>query len=194
MKKIMFNDKYGLTKAVLNGTKTMTRRIVSDSLEIDASVYSCGSTHKKIMYILSHSPYKIGDEIAIAQNYKDCGFNPNDFYLGEHFNKVPGWANKMFTKPELMPHRIRVKNVKVERLQDISEEDCLREGIIKRDDLISSNMDDVIRYTFEGSFENHIWMSYSTPREAFEALINKVSGKETWFKNPLVFAYEIELI
>ena len=27
MKKIMFNDKYGLTQAVLNGRKTQTRRI-----------------------------------------------------------------------------------------------------------------------------------------------------------------------
>lgn len=27
MKKIMFNDKYGLTKAVLEGRKTITRRI-----------------------------------------------------------------------------------------------------------------------------------------------------------------------
>lgn len=27
-KKIMFNDKYGLTQAVLDGRKTMTRRII----------------------------------------------------------------------------------------------------------------------------------------------------------------------
>lgn len=32
MKKIMFNDKYGLTKAVLEGRKTQTRRIVNESL------------------------------------------------------------------------------------------------------------------------------------------------------------------
>lgn len=29
MKKIMFNDKYGLTQAVLEGRKTQTRRIIS---------------------------------------------------------------------------------------------------------------------------------------------------------------------
>ena len=28
MKKIMFNDRYGLTKAVIEGRKTMTRRLV----------------------------------------------------------------------------------------------------------------------------------------------------------------------
>ena len=32
MKKIMFNDKYGLTQAVLEGRKTMTRRIVPINL------------------------------------------------------------------------------------------------------------------------------------------------------------------
>lgn len=32
MKKIMFNDKYGLTQAVLDGRKTQTRRIVNESL------------------------------------------------------------------------------------------------------------------------------------------------------------------
>jgi hypothetical protein len=34
MKKIMFNDRYGLTQAVLEGNKTMTRRIIQD-IEID---------------------------------------------------------------------------------------------------------------------------------------------------------------
>lgn len=32
MKKIMFNDRYGLTQAVIEGRKTMTRRIVGDKL------------------------------------------------------------------------------------------------------------------------------------------------------------------
>lgn len=35
---------------------------------------------------------------------------------------------------------------------------------------------------------------YPTPRKAFAALIDKVSGKGTWDKNPLVFVYEFELI
>ena len=32
MKKIMFDDRFGLTQAVLEGRKTMTRRIVSEKL------------------------------------------------------------------------------------------------------------------------------------------------------------------
>lgn len=32
MQKINFNDRYGLTDAVIEGRKTMTRRLVSDRL------------------------------------------------------------------------------------------------------------------------------------------------------------------
>lgn len=32
MKKIMFNDKYGLTQAVLEGRKTQTRRVLSTTM------------------------------------------------------------------------------------------------------------------------------------------------------------------
>lgn len=104
-----------------------------------------------------------------------------------------GYRNKMFVKAELMPHVIEITDIKVERLQDISDEDCLREGIIKRDDLINCRMENIIRYTFEGSFENHIWKSYTTPQEAFSRLIDKVSGKGTWESNPWVFAYSFRL-
>lgn len=31
MKKIMFNDRYGLTQAVIHGRKTVTRRVVKDA-------------------------------------------------------------------------------------------------------------------------------------------------------------------
>ena len=41
MKKIMFNDQYGLTKAVLSGYKTVTRRIMNrqpDPTEIGKAI------------------------------------------------------------------------------------------------------------------------------------------------------------
>ena len=84
-----------------------------------------------------------------------------------------------------MPHRIRITNIRVERLQDISEEDCFREGI----DVSFQYGHAVSYYRFENS-RTH----YFTPREAFAALIDKVSGKGTWDSNPWVFVYEFVLI
>lgn len=43
--------------------------------------------------------------------------------------RLASWSNKMFVKAELMPHQIRITGIKCERLYDISEADCLREGI-----------------------------------------------------------------
>lgn len=94
----------------------------------------------------------------------------------------------MFVKPELMPHQIRITDVRVERLQDISDEDCLKEGIAPM--IVGCEY-----YVF--SFidkEKGRFLDYKTPREAYAALIDKVSGKGTWESNPYVFVYDFELV
>ena len=207
MKKIMFNDKYGLTQAVLEGRKTMTRRIVPKCKELDilriwehnegaiATGYE-GNTHsfrfdycpdKKRRISIDHlnliPSYKVGEVVAVAQKYKDTWGNP-DFLFGDK----PGWSNKMFVAADLMPHQIRITNIRVERLQDISEEDCSREGIYKKTLCPPGDID-----YFYHSEPRSKWEVYPSAREAFAGLIDKVSGKGTWVSNPWVFVYEFEL-
>ena len=135
MKKIMFNDKYSLTQAVLDGRKTMTRRISKE--QIRNSVF-WKSGYESIHGYEIKPIYKISELVAIAQCYESLGMNPeialNDrdgigFYTKTKF--APGWKNKMFVRADLMPHHIRITDIKIERLQDISDEDCLKEGIYK---------------------------------------------------------------
>lgn len=70
----MFNDKFGLTQAVLEGRKTMTRRIIklnaTDEEYLDAAFDwdLCES-----VIIGRYAKYKIGEIVAIAQSYKDAG-------------------------------------------------------------------------------------------------------------------------
>ena len=181
MKKIMFNDKYGLTQAVLEGRKTMTRRVITSRLQ---SIYlSDEEIPWKIREkntIKELSRYKISEEISVAQKYKDI---PNPF-AGRvtTWADAAGWENKMFVKAKDMPHCIRITDIKVERLQDISEEDCLKEGIVKK-------------YGGYGVvFGENYNIFTGNPRDAFAALIDKVSGKGTWEKNPWVFVYDFELV
>lgn len=90
-----------------------------------------------------------------------------------------------------MIHHIRITDIKIERLQDISDEDCLKEGIYRLD---SANGNGGIAYSFVGaSDKKHIGL-YNTPRDAFEVLIDKVSGKGVFQSNPYVFVYEFNLI
>ena len=96
----------------------------------------------------------------------------------------------MFVSAASCKHHIRLTNVKIQRLQDISDEDCLKEGIYK---LCSANGNGGISYSFVGASSNkHIGL-YASPREAFAVLIDKISGKGTWERNPFVFVYEFEL-
>ena len=183
----MFNDKYGLTQAVLEGRKTMTRRLVPDGTPLG----NWEDTEKC-------SRYKVGEVVAVAQSYKDLGYP--DFLMGDR----AGWNNKMFVSALMCDHHIRITNVRIERLQDISDEDCIREGIEEDSPFywvpinkslpnwrkIAEGVSDMSPNDRDGKVYPHFWDS---PTKAFAALIDKVSGEGTWDSNPLVFVYEFIL-
>lgn len=174
MKKILFNDKFCLTQAVLNGSKTMTRRLLKDNVPL-------GNWEETV----KHLPYKVGDIVAIAQSYKEVYPNADFEMVGDGFmTESAGWTNKMFVRADLIPHHIKITDVKVERLQSISDADILKEGVYQFDELFYVSKD--IGYAPE--------VAFPTAREAFWYLIDKISGKGTWESNPLVAAYSFELV
>lgn len=220
MKKIMFNDKYGLTQAVLDGRKTMTRRICKydrpdetydivfpvfepkdydDNGNIISPLYGAfGWKNKEGNFTGWNIPkYKVGEVVAIAQSYRDSGYTPDsldrhpkDLSIRGLMKDSAGWDNKMFVKSYACKHHIKITNIKVERLQEISDDDCLKEGVYRLD---SANGSGGIAYSFAGaSDKKHIGL-YDTPREAFTYLIDEVSGKGTWKRNPFVWVYEFKL-
>lgn len=197
----MFNDRYVLTKAVLEGKKTQTRRVVPKdffSLNWDVKertlVYENDFGDFVDIRNSKYALFHVGEIVAVAQKYSDCGgVLENGIPRWKYISKIVGntsggWTNKMFVKPELMPHQIRITAVRVERFQDICDEDCLKEGIapmiVGCEYYVFTLID-----TEKGRF-----LDYKTPREAYAALIDKVSGKGTWDKNPYVFVYDFELI
>lgn len=210
MKKIMFNDKYGLTDAVLNGKKTMTRRIIPCKVCQDVLTpmrYSGSDVSPNFMamkhthYIaMKHAHYNIGEEVAIAQSYHNL--NKNGFVAPEWLEHTcessAGYENKMFVRADLMPYRIRITDVKIERLQDITDDDCMKEGIYEHNaapDALGMDRYRFISYAYDATADkNRKRWWFDTPKKAFAALIDKVSGKGTWESNPWVFVYSFELI
>jgi hypothetical protein len=210
MKKISFNNKFGLTQAVLDGRKTMTRRIIKCPRTFKGewvagfNIHRSHSDKKIVGYPCMYDAdgrefnsgeiiprYKVGEVVAIAQSYEtvyhEQGLETLDMLVsGWKYSK--GWRNKLFVRADLMIHHIRITNLKIERLQDISDEDCLKEGVYE--DSGDDEFPPSIFYEFEGNKDD----GFDTPREAFAALIDKVSGKGTWESNPYVFVYEFELI
>ena len=213
MKKILFNDKYELTQAVLDGRKTMTRRAITCPRTFRGKWVAGFNVHiqqsdRKIVYypcmydaderefdggqILPKD--KVVEVVAIAQCYMDIdqfhrnGKNAAYLELLPGLKLYPGWGNKMFVRSDLMPHHIRITNIKVERLQDISDEDCLKEGVVQM-----FEADGTPRYYV--SWCKHTW-AYATDsaKDAYHFLIDKVSGKGIWESNPYVWVYEFELV
>jgi hypothetical protein len=189
MKKIMFNDKYGLTQAVLKGRKTMTRRIVPKSV-VDYYTYEAEDPT-----MIDAARFEIDEIVAIAQAYETLAHSGTQQLsnMMENPSRIKkeycgaGWNNKLFVESKFMLHHIKITDIKVERLQDISNEDCLKEGILKREIRTFKTIE--IKYQVPKTT-----IYKDTPREAFAALIDKVSGKCTWDSNPWVFVYEFELV
>lgn len=209
MKKILFNDKLALESFVLDGKKTQTRRIIPinpDSTsyqvvtdELDNVVYISIDNNKRFIKP-KYCPF---ENISIAQRYSSLEYyysllnsqgklSNEKFYqwyktwkgeLKHQLIKTKGWDNKMFVKAEYMPYSIQITDIKVERLQDISKEDCFKEGIIMYD-----KVDGIQRYATPDR-------SYISPdiMDCFKFLIDKISKKGTFDSNPLCFVYEFKL-
>lgn len=215
MKRISFNDKYGLTKAVLEGRKTQERRIITcpsfykgievrgfyvyknmEGKAVDATLYDEDEE------VIAPCPrYEIGEVLAIAQSYKDLGYKPHDFlYLSEskgcglsaiEAHELKGWNNKQYILSdfEYLLSKLQITNIRIEKLQDISEEDCMAEGIRK----IESNKISK-SFGFYNSYEiPNQFPVFDSPREAYSFLTEQVFGKGTWESNPRVWVYDFEI-
>lgn len=202
MQKIMFNDKYGLTDLVLSGQKTQTRRIIKSQEErldylrgwnLGWGFAEFGRIGKEpLLRILPH--YYIGEKVVVAMSYKSIyervakTWEYAEEYKNEH-KDLAGWNNKMFTNTKMPFAQIKITNIRVERLQDISDEDCMREGTIEHTAEIIPNYPPYTQYCC-GISE----VFCDTPRQAFAALIDKINGKGTWESNPYVWVYDFELV
>lgn len=200
MQKRMFRDKFGLTDLVLSGQKTQTRDVIKlqderlDYLRgwnLDGGFAEFGKAGEDPLAL---SPkYYIGEMVAVAMSYKSIYERVAKTweYAEEYKNKhkdLAGWNNKMFTNTKMPFAQIKITKIRFERLQDISDEDCMREGIIEHTAEIIPNYPPYTQYCC-GISE----VFCDTPRQAFAALIDKISGKGTWESNPYVWAYDFEL-
>ena len=197
----MFNDEpYGLTDAVLSGLKIQTRRIVPDSHLTAYEKYR--AENKDAAMSLSDflirrgfARYVLGEVVAIAQSYKSIGLSPSfvsakkDHEKKHHTNtpigQQAGWSNKMYVAADFMPHHISITGVRAEKLQSISDEDIAAEGVIT----ITPGRE----YTTCPKKESSKLLAKSL-RGAYQQLIDGVSKKQIFRKNPYVYVFEFERV
>lgn len=212
MRKITFNDRFMLTQAVLEGRKTQARRIACDggfleySLRLLYEVEVTATPVQATVYVnfgeslIAKSKYRINEKLTVAQSYHNAGiqFIPiQDKVLRgksskskwDNPAKLPGWNNKLLTRADLMPHQIRIADIRIQRLQDISDENCLNEGVFLHQCSEHKSI-----ATINDNKTEEGYRLFNTVREAYAYMIDAISGKGTWESNPYVFVYDFKLI
>lgn len=196
MKGIMFKE--DLFKAVLEGKKTQTRRVINN-IPPQAELIGMGITgyttfkmppgqrqvgvyprYEKGETIYLKEPFFIGHhEFPNRIFYK---YERNDLWvidrdIRNRANPNP-WKNKMFMPEKSARYFIEITRVRVERLQDITEEDARTEGIIY-----------VQYHGFKDYLHKQNWFDRAT--DSFRTLWDSIN--KNWEYNPWVWVYEFEL-
>jgi len=191
-----------MVRAILDGAKTQTRRIIKNQPEIDDRGYISdsywinkpfeGLLLPKIDDLVMYCPYgKPGDRLWVREThalmddshcacYESCG----KCVVGKYAYKSDGkWDDfiEKWTPSIHMPRRasridMEVTERRIERLQDISEEDAIAEGVRMTDEYTGC-ADDI---------DSHV--------HAYKFLWKSINGKGSWDLNPFVWVVEFKVI
>lgn len=223
-----------MVRALLDGTKTQTRRLlnpqpineaisirrVATTKDCGAPVFNFYNAEGKPIYAIpcKHGRlgefiprYAIGDRLWVRENWfvdhSDCMKGPylapegmsHDELVDQAFlhfaatDDPNSWeAEQPKWRPSIhMPRwasRITqiVTDVRVERLQDISEEDAIAEGILVGPPL--SSMPESLGDIYHDGATDPIDGWTRNPVEAYQNLWNSINGPDAWDANPWVVA------
>ncbi len=198
MKPIILNTE--MVKAVLSGSKVCTRRslkpqpVIGEDRLPDLDGYPWKPPYQKddILYVReTWSQYAKGGGCLSYTAYKaDYPYNENDD--GEKITieaEAFKWSPSIHMPKDLARILLKVTNVRVERLNDISDDDCLKEGI----EVISNDPDEYFcrDYSKKRSIEN--WTFFNeNERESFKTLWNSIYNN--WDSNPWIWVIDFEVV
>lgn len=198
IKPILFNTK--MVRAILDGRKDATRRIVKGFIPDDAvwgytaftpkGYISCRGTFadgygEKFFKL----PCESGDILYVRETWKKA---PNGYYYYEDWQRndiadITKWKPSIHMPKEAARIWLKVMNVRVERLQEITDEQAKREGI----------QYDECPTGFTWKQETDMHNCYTTPIGAMQALWNSTIKKSDldrygWDASPWVWVIEFE--
>lgn len=199
-KPILFST--AMVQAILEGRKSQTRRIIKPQPIGDQS--SGLVFYKKFHFegtnwqeeILKIAKFQMGDIMWVRETwqYSDDLNDPylykqkyQEEYLPEHHGEMK-WKPSIFMPKDACRIFLKVTKVRIERLQDITEEDAKAEGVFYYGDETL----DYMNYMHDNKHFDD-W-GVMTAKHSFETLWEKINSKESWKENPWVFVYDFEHI
>ncbi len=179
-----------LVKANLDGTKTMTRRIMNPQPDVHPN----WEVWKK--EALRKYKYQVGDLLWVRETWMELesALDPNIktvYYKADNKHYKGKWKSPRFMFKKFARIWLEITNIKIERLHDISREDATNEGLQRE---------------WDGT--HHWYKLYITPSvknpevlgmtkdqiAAFKSLWVKINKEESWNENPFVWVIEYKLI
>ena len=205
-----------MVQAIIEGRKTMTRRVLKSQQTEDYQLLGYdedGSMGKgKVGYCSFESdadilnikcPYgKVGDVLLVRETFTMVSwaegttarkvhthYKADNDLIGEH-----KWKPSLFMPKAACRIFLKITDIRVERLQDINRADAINEGIISWvDERMKSKP---IRYASYCDFDNPTDPATYTscPINSFETLWQSINGKESWEANPWVWVISFKRI
>jgi hypothetical protein len=180
-----------MVRAYLDGLKTQTRRIVKDTDVRDVGAFGVAAyvTSRDVMErgrVIGHRdvtktcPYGgPGDRLWAKETFVFRSKHERYYYRADHSVHDPyahdGWRPSIFMPRKASRITLEITAVRLERLQEISEEDAIAEGVER-------NVDDGVTY-WGPIGEGHV-----DPRVAYRWLWEDINGRGSWDANPWVWA------
>jgi hypothetical protein len=196
-KPILFNTE--MVKAILEGRKTSTRRIIKEPFEIHPN--GCITRPKGNERLVPYEPpYSKGDILYVRETwaewtggyaYKVAGDYPQSY--------VDRWKPSIHMPKDAARIFLKITDVKVQRLQDITEDEAMAEGIrayTKDGQLFKYAVNDDwwAEYCNKHKKSGTSWQQMpTTAKEAFKYLWDSCyDWPKCWSYNPCVWVIEFE--
>lgn len=172
---VLFNSQ--MVRKIISRQKTQTRRAVKDPQSVR----------------FDKNPF-FADQLYVRESFCRHYFDTNaDAFKADWDGKSadgipePRWTPSIHMPRSASRLILRPSSVALERLQDITEEDSVQEGID-----IHSIDDDAMPYLYSSGLPQ--CLARETAKEAFRDLWIGIYGLESWDSNPYVWVCKFEVI
>lgn len=205
-------------RAILDGRKTQTRRVVNkkalDRFKFSPSGELLGSFNEshpewEIYPTIDDAPYKVGDRLWVRETYCTVMGGPPFglcFYRADSESIVietkygtqymsPDWKSPMFMPKAMSRITLEVTNIRVERVQDITEDEAMAEGIEKDLDGWKDHTKRFANHPEYPAFGGMFRDILPTAINSYKKLWDSINGKKhPWESNPWVFVYTFKVV
>lgn len=168
-----------MVQAILDGRKTQTRRVVKPQ-HLRGNLGPDGSMSDEIIRLCPYG--KPGDILWVRETWARDVYTRDYVYKASadvFYSGIPAWKPSIHMPKDACRLILRITNVRVERLHEISDTDVMNEGA----------QDSWFTLSELTGKTNLGWM-----RPGFERLWSKINGAESWNANPWVWVVEFERV